>query len=319
MKKICPIVMVLFLVTIARSQNKLYAVNAVIGDVSFIETFGTAPNHSTNEVLRIQTHLMLVEQTLHNKTVAGLTKKQKQNRERVLHLLHEYWLNGVFPSNYDYPEERKPCFIDRDGKICAVGYLIEKTAGIDVAKKINALHQYDYIKDMQEEIVVAWAEENGLSLEECALIQPTYGGMPTDKTMNVPVKASYGISSGFIGGTNIAINIFNLSNRNSAGSKIAPKLGLISGTAQIVLGLANIRKDKIDYMINGYSTKTSYRVQNNLSYINIAAGTATLFSSAFNLYLNKIKKEEVRNSFSFYSYPDMNQQLNMGISVIRKL
>jgi hypothetical protein len=319
MKKILAIITMLLFAVISRSQNRSHEVNAIIGDESFIQTFGIAPNPSTNEMLRIQTHLMFVEQALRNKNVTNLTKKQKRNREKVLTLLHEYWLNGLFPSNYDYPEVRKPCFIDRDGKICAVGYLIEKTAGVDVAKEVNALHQYDYIKDMKEEIVVSWAEENGLSLEECALIQPTYSGIPADKTVEVPIKESYGISSGFIGGTNIAINIFNLSNRNRERFKMALRIGLLSGTTQVVLGMANIRKDRMEYMINGYSTKTSYQPQKNLSYINIAAGAATLFSSAFNLYLKKNKKEEMRNNFSLYSYPDINQQVNMGISMIRKL
>lgn len=301
------------------AQNPMYTVNAIIGDKSFVQTFGGQPNESTNEVLRIQTHLLLAENKLRNETPRGLTKKQKRKRENALDLLHKYAAKGIFPSNYDFPEERKPCFIDRDGKICAVGYLIEKTTGIEVAEQINSLHQYDYIMDMNEEMVTGWARKNGLTLEECAMIQPTYGGIPTDETIEAAVEKPYGISSGIIGGTNIGINIFNLTNRGAVGFKIASKIGLVSGTAQLVLGLANIRRDRVDYMVNGYSTRTSYKAQNNLSYINIAAGTATLISSAFNLYLNKNTKKEEKNSFSLYSYPDTNQQFNLGLSLVRRL
>ena len=40
------------------AQNPMYTVNAIIGDKSFVQTFGGQPNESTNEVLRIQTHLL---------------------------------------------------------------------------------------------------------------------------------------------------------------------------------------------------------------------------------------------------------------------
>lgn len=257
MKIICTIVLMLLVAINGHSQNKLHTVNAIIGDESFVQTFRKEPAQSTAEVLRIQTHLMFVEKELRNKNVFGLTKKQKRNREKVLNLLHQYWLKGVFPSNYDYPEERKPCFIDRNGKICAVGYLVEKTAGRNVVEKINANHQYEFIEEMNEKIVVEWAKEYGLTLEECALIQPTYGGMPTDKTVEMPIRTSYGISSGVLGGTNIAANIFNLKNQTAGNYKTFSKIGLVTGTVQLVLGLANIRKDQIDWGMNLYSTKIS--------------------------------------------------------------
>jgi hypothetical protein len=316
MKKICVVAIMLSITSLVFSQNKLYTVNAVIGDKSFIQTFGQAPDHYTNEILRIQTHLMFVEQVLRSENVTGLTKKQKRNREKALNLLHEYWLNGVFPSNYDYPDERKPCFIDRDGKICAVGYLVAKTAGRNVAEKINLKHQYEYIEEMNEEIVADWAKEYGLSLEECAMIQPAYGGIPTERTVEMPVKTSYGISSGILGGANIAGNIFNL--KQSGNYKTISKIGLATGTAQLVLGLANIRKDQIDWGINGYNTKISYKDQRNLSYANIIAGTATLVTSTINLLLNK-NKEEPKNNISFYSVPSINNEMSLGFSLVRRL
>jgi hypothetical protein len=315
MKKVCLFAMML-ITSLAFSQNKLYTVNAVIGDESFIQTFGQIPDHYANEILRIQTHLMFVEQMLRNKNVIGLTKKQKRNREKALDLLHEYWLNGVFPSNYDYPDERKPCFIDRDGKICAVGYLLEKTAGRNVAEKISLKHKYEYIEEMNDEIVAEWAKEHGLSLEECAMIQPTYGGIHTERTVEMPVKTSYGISSGVLGGANIAGSIFNL--KQLGNYKTISRIGFATGTAQLVLGLANIRKDQIDWGINGYNTKISYKDQRNLSYANIVAGTATLVTSTLNLLLNK-NKEEPKNNISFYSAPSVNNEMSLGFSLVRRL
>lgn len=174
------------------------------------------------------------------------------------------------------------------------------------------------MEEMNEKVVTEWAKKYGLSIEECAMIQPTYGGIPTEKTIEMPVKSSYGISSGVLGGANIVGNIFNL--RQSSGNyKTISKFGLATGTAQLVLGLANIRKDQINWGINGYNTKISYKAQRNLSYANIVAGTATLVTSSLNLLLNKNNKAEPKNNISLYSAPSLNNEMSLGLSLVRKL
>ena len=237
----------------------------------------------------------------------------------MLQLLHEYWNAGVFPNNYDYPGERRPCFIDRNGNICAVGYLIEMTAGRETAETINERHQYDYIADMNEESVKNWAEEYGLTLEECAMIQPAYGGWPSNnQKVEQPIKSSYGVSSGVLGGVNIAITAINIAGRNPRSNTMS-YVGLVTGAAQIVLGATNIKKDvESEPMSSFYPSGKSYKAQNNLSYLNIAAGSATMITSAVNIYLNK-KLSTKRNAFNLYSYPGMNQELNMGVSFVRNL
>ena len=71
-----------------------------------------------------------MEELLGNKDVSDLSDEHQKKRKMALQFLHQYWTAGVFPINYDYAE-RRPCFIDREGNICAVGYLVAKTAGID--------------------------------------------------------------------------------------------------------------------------------------------------------------------------------------------
>jgi len=119
--------------------------------------------------------LEYVEKFLREKNTNGLTKELKMKRVQLLDLLHNYWVSGIFPSNYDYPGIRIPCFIDKDGKICAVGYLIEKTAGIQIAEHINSKHKYQKILEMNDPLVNSWVTTSGLTLGECATIQPDYG------------------------------------------------------------------------------------------------------------------------------------------------
>ncbi|MBO6516272.1 MAG: energy transducer TonB [Bacteroidia bacterium] len=149
-------------------------VNVIIGDISYKASFGVEPTNESLEQDRIQAHLYYVETRLRKANVDHLTDQQKQNRNKVIDHLNAYWKANSFPSNYDYPGTRKPCFIDYQGKICAVGYLVEQTAGRAVAEAINNKFQYAYISEMEDEQLESWMDEHGLSRTECAMIQPTY-------------------------------------------------------------------------------------------------------------------------------------------------
>jgi hypothetical protein len=299
----------------ATAQTDL--VNPIIGNTSFIEKFGYVPDNSVDEKTRITTHLEYAEQQLRVANISDLTEEQRENRGKVLDLLHQYIINGIFPHNYDYPGERKPCFIDRDGDICAVGYLVEQTAGRSVAEDINSRHQYDKVMDMHEETIEAWATTNGLTVEECAMIQPTYGPAPGSQTIYADIKTGYGISSGIVSGGNLAVNAIQLMNPGK-GNKTLSYVGLATGAGQIIMGLTNIRKSSMFYYGIGYPTVTSYKNQNNLSYINIAMGTSTIVTSTLNLIMNK-KNKDRRNAFNLYSYPDNSNTLTMGLSFTRKI
>jgi hypothetical protein len=318
MKRIGQILLMLFFITSICAQKPSNTVNPLIGDESFVALFGFQPDQHTDNQLRVQTHLSYAEYILRDRSVEGLSEQQKKNREMVLDHLRDYWTKGVFPANLDYPDERKPCFIDKNGNICAVGYLIEKTAGIEVARQINEKHQYDNLMDMHSPVIAAWAEEHGFTLEECATIQPTYGPPPPDVITNVPIKKGYGISSGLVGGFNLAVNTVNISGR-FGNVKAVSFLGFVSGATQIILGVSNIKKDVNQY--SGWNMGReieSYKAQNNLSYVNIAVGTTTLVTSALNLFINN-KIKDKKSTVGLYSYQGLNNEMNLGLSFARKL
>ncbi len=165
-------------------------VNAILGDVSYVQKFRQTPNENTNEQIRIQTHLEFVESILRIRDVSKMSESLRENRNRMLNLLHDYWIRAEFPVNYDHIGTRVPCFIDQDSRICAVGYLIEETAGRDVAEKINKDFKYSEIFEINDPLVENWIASSGLSKLECAMIQPTYEyrdyGTPTDPIPTMP-------------------------------------------------------------------------------------------------------------------------------------
>ena len=154
------------------STDTKQSVNPIIGDKSFVAKFGYEPDEKTDNQLRIKTHLAYAENLLREKKVDNLSEAQQTKRNHLLDLLHDYWTKGIFPQNYDYPNQRKPCFIDKNNTICAVGYLVEQTAGREAAEYINQKYKYSEVMAMNDEIVDNWVVNSGLTKEECAMIQP---------------------------------------------------------------------------------------------------------------------------------------------------
>ncbi|MBD1903772.1 DUF928 domain-containing protein [Trichocoleus sp. DQ-A3] len=145
----------------------------------------TLPNHSPVEEaaltiahqiedIRIRRHLRSVEHQL--RTISSKIKLKTINplRLRYLDLLHEYWVRGQFPRNYSLPHQTTPCFIDRDGQVCAVAYLLIATGYSDLAYQIAERANKAYITEMRFPALDKWVAKSGLTLSELALIQPAY-------------------------------------------------------------------------------------------------------------------------------------------------
>src|SRR6266699_3261837 len=128
------------------------------------------------ETARIRAHLDSAERELRAKDVSSLTPAQRAARLRNLDRLHEYWVRGVFPQNTDFPGERVPYFIDRYGTRCAMAYLIEQAGSGDFVARVAATNNNARVQEMKNDPELgAWLWKNGITLEEAARIQPSYG------------------------------------------------------------------------------------------------------------------------------------------------
>ncbi|MBF9237577.1 lipoprotein [Hymenobacter sp. BT683] len=293
-------------------------VNAVIGNASYVAATGQLPTTSTPDEARVQAHLAYAERLLRQKSTTGLSPTLAQRRANLLDKLHAYWQAGVFPRNHDYPSERRPCFIDRDGRLCAVGFLVAETAGRPVAERINQQHKYDLITAMRTPALAAWVQSSGLTLAECALIQPTYGSPVTlGSATAVPVQTSYGIGSAMWSGVNVMLGLANASqfNQPNAG-RGAAYVGLVSGTAQALLGALHLPADMPPITgINSILPGKSYAAERTVSFLNIGAGTATLAVSAWNLLHHRNATVE-RTEVGLVNYP--GSAGGTGLSLTRR-
>jgi hypothetical protein len=150
-------------------------VNAILGDESFRWATGRLPDANDGEDLRIRTHLTHVEALLRARNVSDWPAAAREARERNLDRLHEYRMAGSFPRHERCPVGRKPVFIDHEGRICAVGYLVEQSAGRELAAAIDARFHEARIAEMESRALADWTMASGLTALELAMIQPCYG------------------------------------------------------------------------------------------------------------------------------------------------
>jgi len=148
-------------------------VNAVLGDASFVETFGRPPGPGDAEALRIRTHLLYVERLLRAAGAGPLDETARRHRLDNLDRLHAYALAGAYPSG-DSPIRRLPTFIDDRGRRCAVADLVARSAGSALAAAIGRRFRNAYIGEIDDPAFDAWTAASGLSRTELAMIQPTY-------------------------------------------------------------------------------------------------------------------------------------------------
>ena len=187
-----------------------------------------------------------------------LSQEEKQARLQSIAWLQEYRLNGVFPQNTTH-SHRTPVFIDEAGRICAVGFLIEKSLGREAAEHIDMRFRYATISDMEHEILEKWSTISGITLEEAGWIQPAYGDRrppieesPENEAIEpifIALNVTAAVGNGYIlsrgrrnrilGGVGFATGAVGML---LAGSKDAsyPQADYVFGGASILVGLLQL-------------------------------------------------------------------------------
>jgi len=306
------------------------AINAVLGDESYVDRYGLLPESEVSDSLRIKVHLAYVEELLRQRPTDHLTAEQRSNRSHYLDLLRKYRKDGNFPHKDGHPDNRRPTFIDKNGNICAVGYLVSRTLGRDVATKINREYKYAYIQQIDHPVFTKWVKSSGFTLRELAMIQPMYGGEP-GKTItrkrgnNNNIGAVYGTASLL---TNAANGIYwSNSAKNPWLFKSSHNYhwyGLAAGTGSILLGSFNLDNRRVvDKSIiicgfvpspcNNIIVTQSNHARTAVSAFNIAAGAATTFRAVYHLLTNSKEKASKQNSSLPIQFGELQTISNRGV------
>ena len=152
------------------------------------------------EQQRVTVHLQNAERVASSRDVSSLDPLRQLVRELLLSELANYRAAGRFPKNPGFAE-LTPTFVDTEGTRCAMAHLLEAGGERDLVAKIAAERNYARVKELADEpLLLAWLDAAGLTVEEAAVIQPSYScttpvscvcgeGFGSGAAMPVPAKA----------------------------------------------------------------------------------------------------------------------------------
>jgi hypothetical protein len=181
------------------------------------------------EVSRLRAHFDSVDSELRARSVAGLSASQVERRTRLAAWLREYRKAGTFPVNdkFDAPT---PFFRDRNGTLCAMAYLIDRSGRRDIVDKVAATRNNAYIAELADDpALIAWLDSSGLSVAEAARIQPAYDDYPAPIYLHRGVESDFALAAVGLGSASLATSALNV-----------VKPGYVSGLLGIVAGAVSI-------------------------------------------------------------------------------
>jgi hypothetical protein len=218
-----------------------FAVALVIPALLFVGQPPSRSGFAAAETERIRAHLATVEHALRARDVTSLSPSQRAARARNLDVLHDYWTAGVFPTNTDFPGQRIPYFVDRSGVRCAMAYLIEQSGHGAFVARVAATNNNARIRELKDDAdLVAWLDENGLTVAEAARIQPEYGGCPIGPcAKSPPASSGYRATTAAAIGLNATSLVLN-GTRTRLSPRLTGALGILAGMSGLVAGVPNV-------------------------------------------------------------------------------
>jgi MYXO-CTERM domain-containing protein len=135
-----------------------------------------AGGSAQRERTRVARHLWRAERVSSQRCVSKLSPVQRTVRRLLLAELRNYRLAGLFPENPQFAEPT-PFFVDGRGTRCAVAHLLEFGGEGDLVRRIARERNNARVVELTDEPrLTAWLDASGLTLDEAALIQPSYCG-----------------------------------------------------------------------------------------------------------------------------------------------
>lgn len=98
-----------------------------------------------------------------------------RKRQGQIARLEGYIRRGVYPRNTDFPGEFMPYFVDRKGTPCAVAYLMKRDGESGLVAQVTKANNQVRVMQIPPGPAQDWILHSGLTQEECAMVQPTYG------------------------------------------------------------------------------------------------------------------------------------------------
>jgi hypothetical protein len=194
--------------------------------------------HLRSEQTRLRAHFDSVDGELRTANVAGLNAQQRAMRVKLIAWLRDYRNAGSFPENDRFADRAMPFFRDSHATLCAMAYLVDRSGRGDIVDHIARTRNNAFIHELVDDAqLVDWLKNSGLTVDEAARIQPTYGPPPVIVDNPDRVSSNYALLSMGLGGAalgSIGMNVFSPSRFSNA-------LGFIAGVAAIAAGGSHMK------------------------------------------------------------------------------
>lgn len=129
---------------------------------------------SEREIVKL--HLLnAIELLKENTQQLTLSDHQLEQRNKNIEILTDYANRGLFPVN-NIQADRTPVFLDGSGTHCAVGYLLKLDGEDKIIDFVTSNNNLIKILEIENEAFNSWQESSGFTMNELALIQPSYPG-----------------------------------------------------------------------------------------------------------------------------------------------
>jgi len=215
-------------------ERSVVILAVAVGSVAMFGANASLPARSARdlEVARLERHFDSVSVELKSRDVSTMSALQQANRWKLVSWLRDYRNADVFPRNDQFANPT-PFFRDKDGVLCAMAYLIDRSCRSDIVNKVAATRNNAYIRELVDDpALVAWLNEWGLSAVEAARIQPSYGGIPDDPYDDGDVYGDFALAAVGLGAASLGTTTWNVVKP----SYLSGFLGVIAGTASIITG-----------------------------------------------------------------------------------
>lgn len=192
------------------------------------------------EVMRLERHFDSVDVELRSRDVSALTAAQRLNRAQLVSWLRDYRNADRFPVN-DRFKQPTPFFRDKDGVLCAMAYLIDRSGRGDIVDKVAATRNNAYIRQLADDpALISWLDTWGLSVAEAGRIQPSYGGDGVIDDDDDVVDSDVALGAIGLGGASLAMTAVNIVKPSTASGLV----GVLAGVSAIIFGAVNLDDDE---------------------------------------------------------------------------
>jgi hypothetical protein len=191
------------------------------------------------EINRLEKHFDSVDVELRSRDVSMLSASQRSNRVKLITWLRDYRNADEFPTN-DRFANPTPFFRDSKGVLCAMAYLIDRSGSHEFVNKVAATRNNAYIHELADDrVLIRWLDKWGLSVDEAARIQPSYGGGGIGD-VDGRVEDDFAIAAIALGSASVGSAAINFVKP----SYFSGFAGILAGGAAIVVGANNFDENR---------------------------------------------------------------------------